>query len=66
MPFSNAAKATTILKVDPGAYWPEIALLFNGFLELFKIFCHPDFVKPLLNAFGSKLGVDTNANKSPL
>ena len=32
MPFSNAAKATTILKVDPGAYWPEIALLFNGFL----------------------------------
>ena len=30
MPASSAASATIILKVEPGGYWPPIALLTSG------------------------------------
>ncbi len=66
MPFLSAAKATIILKVDPGAYWPAIALLFRGARGLDTKAFHSELDNPRLKAFGSKPGVDASARISPV
>ncbi len=66
IPLSRAAIATIILNVEPGAYWPLIALLISGDLGLYTSLFHSLMLSPLLKALGSKLGVETIANISPL
>jgi hypothetical protein len=65
-PFSSAARATTILKVEPGAYWPAIALLMSGDFGLADSPCHSSGVSPRLKALGSKPGTETMARTSPV
>ena len=53
MPASSPAKATIILKVDPGAYWPAIALLVSGDSGLWANEFQVFWVSPVLKMLGS-------------
>ena len=52
-PDSKPAIAVTSLKVEPGGYWPLIALLLSGVRGLLSRSCHSVLVRPRTNAFGS-------------
>ena len=65
MPLSSAASATTILKVEPGGYWPASALLVSGAFSLASSPRQFSPLMPLVNRLGSKLGVETIDSTSP-
>ena len=52
-PASSAANPTIILKVEPGGYWPEIALLIKGFLGWLDSICQSEAEIPGSNLLGS-------------
>ena len=66
MPASSAASATIILKVEPGGYWPLIALLTSGARGLVVSSRQTSRLSPLVNPAGSKVGTETSASTSPL
>src|SRR5277367_1063709 len=63
---SNAATATAILNVDPGAYSPAIDLLISGARRFFVHSTHCACDTPELNSDGSNDGVLAIASTSPL
>ena len=64
-PDSSAAKATIILNVEPGGYWPEIDLLIKGFLGWFDNISQSEADIPGSNLFGSKVGAEAETKTSP-
>src|SRR3546814_10390513 len=65
-PSSSPARATVILKVEPGAYSPPIALLSIGRSGSATRAFHACAESPPTKALGSKLGVEASARMSPL
>ena len=63
---SSAASATAILKVEPGAYTPAVALLSSG-VRLSRVHsAHCACDTPELNSDGSNDGLVPIASTSPL
>ena len=65
MPPSSAARATIILKVEPGEYCPEIALLVSGKRGFAISAFHSVWLMPVVKLLGLKLGDETSARSSP-
>src|SRR5450759_775366 len=63
---SRPATAMTILKVDPGGYWPFKARFSRGWVLSLLIFCHSWVVSPRSKASWEKVGEDARARTRPV
>ncbi len=63
---SSAANPTSILNVDPGEYCPRSTLLRRGLRSCVTIWSQLFVSTPCDKRFGSKAGVETMHNKSPV